>query len=311
LHHYLDYAWESRLAKSLNDGVDRLLFDINGAIDLAAGIQSKVGWTILKQAETRLQQANWSRITPTGIVSLVHNFVDWHTEAGIPTYGDEIASRLRQLLKTCVSCIVGEQHPIVLMMESALCGTLDLETCCSFFAMADTKAKANGSSRDEREEISRRIRLAHVEVLWLTDQYAMIEDVLRSWAPSRTVDEYVKLMRLAGTKKCLGDYEEAERLYRACWEAPETVCRGFHRSAISGYASILMRQERPQEAVIVFLKGLLRYEERMDQLDSTERALDIDWLRMEAADMRDDFPDCEGLDLVIAKLDAISLATGV
>jgi hypothetical protein len=69
-------------------------------------------------------------------------------------------------------------------------------------------------------------------------------------------------------------------------------------------------QERPGDAVDVLLIGLSRYEEAAKRsYDSNARAMEIDWLRMFATDWRTECPGQEGLDLVIEKVDAMSLDT--
>ena len=305
LHHYFDYACEFGRDRPLDHGhdVSRLLNRIDNAISLAAGIQSKAGWETLRRAETELQQANWSRISPHHIIRFMTELAHWDD------YVNKTTRSLRKLVKNCISCVIGERHPVILMFDAALCRKLDLETCCRFLAMADTRATANTLSRKEKQEVDRAIRRARLETLWQFEEYAMMEDILQPLLPRNARDEIEESQDLADAKLHLGKLDEAERLYLAAWEAcsNEEVCQSTLLNVTEGHAQVLLQQARPQEAINVFLDGLLLYENAKYEVDSTARGLDLDWFRWRAELMRADFPDSEGLDLVTARLDAMSL----
>ena len=306
LHHYFDYACESGRdgPQGYGDGLFRLLTRIDDAIILAAGMQSKFGWATLRKAEAELQQANWARISPQHVIRFMIQFAHWADDV------DETIRGLRKLFKNCISCVIGERHPIVLTIDAALGRKLDFETCSRFLAVANTRATANTFSRKEKAVMDREIHYARWGTLELFEEYAMMEDFLQSWLPLNARDEIEKLQGLAEAKQCLGKLDEAERLYLAhlgCGCSNEEVSRPSLLNVTAGHAWMLLQQARPQEAINVYLEGLLRYEKAKYELHSTERGLNLDWFRWQAESTRADFPNSEGVDLIIAKLDAMSL----
>jgi hypothetical protein len=306
MDHYFEHAWTSKLKRREGREAVSVLTRITNAIEMIADIDSQSGWAILKKAGMELRQVDWLRLSPTSIIRLVKCLGNW----SIRLTG--LGGSLRTTVKLFLSRIIGERHPVVLMMETALCGKLDVETCQRYLAIADAKATINASDREEKERINRDTRFAYVRVLRYFNQYERIEEVLNSLSPVSASRQCVKLQYLAEAKRRSGEYDEAERLCSAAVDAfsSSDAHVTYLLSLIRCHVATLLDQNRPEDAVEVFFKGFSLYETATNRnYDPQERAKDRDWLRMDATGWREEYPDFGGLDLVIEKLDAMSLDT--
>lgn len=300
---YFEHAWEVDLEE--DDGLDavNLLVNVDNAIVYAANNDSKYGWAFLRKAEMELQQRDWCQLSPRCIIALIGVLGIWLCE---PT---ELESNLRRLVKGCVSNLIGERHPMVIMMEMALCGKLNLETCQICFAMAEARAASNTSDSKEMEVIHRATRTAHLGMLWHLGEFEKLVKILDSWSPTNAHGKLLKLRYLAEAKTDSGEYEEADRLFSIAiqgFSSQQYNAMGLH-NLIKSYVQSLVDRNRPKEAVEVFLDGLSRYEEAAKDSDVITPKLDA--LRLDAEWCLGDCCDSEGLDQVMRKLDAMTLDT--
>ena len=294
IDHLLENSWSIDAGLYEGHRLVNLLITLENAVKLAADIQSPAAWTTLKSAGVKLKQASWSRISPRNIVYLIRIIGYWGLEKDDTTRG------LRNSLKVCISSFIGEQHPITSIMDGALKRQLDVESYLKIFTLATAKAQTKPLSAAEKEDMIHYARLSYIKILWYFRQYKRMEDVLNTWIPTEASDQCYKLRRLAQAKIGLRQYNEAEQLYKDAL----TSFTALHQfiDIISGYVWSIMKQDRTNEAVDVFLNCMATYEDAAYRdYDSTQRALHIEWFRNEAVTLQE-VTQSEKLTSVIAKL---------
>ena len=279
MNNYLEAAWERQLR--IQDGGDLvdLLITLENAAKVAADAQSQEAWRTLRSAEYNLSKARWSRISPCMLVYMIRIIGEWGFEL------DKATRDVRSFIQAQISSVIGGNHPLALLMQAALSRQLGVEAYLSILTISKSKAEMRELEDEDRKDMEHYSRLAYIKVLSFFQQYKMMEENLESWSPTNATDQSYKLRRLAEAKVCLCKHQEAEKLYI---EALDTFTAPHQLTEIIwGYVRTLYRQSRHEDACKVFLDGLITYDtEARKVLDPAERALDIEWFRMEAARFR-------------------------
>ena len=295
--HLLDDSWSTQAGLYEGHRLVNLLITIENAMKLATDAQSPAGWATLQNTGLELKRASWSRISPLNIVYMIRIVGYW---SGIK---NGMARDLRNALMRYISLdIVGEQHPIATIMNGALTGRFNVETYLKIFNLANAKADAKPLDTEQKESMYHYSRLSYIKILWYFREYKRMEDALNLWTPTNDSDKCYKFRRLAQAKIGLSQYHEAEQFYQAA----RKTFTAIHQlvEIISGYVWTLVKQNRPEEAVDVFLDFIATYEEMVRRKnDATTQELDIDWLRQEATTLQE-ILGCDRLTPLIERLRA-------
>lgn len=299
---YLDYAWEDDVGPLfVSDAYDTLL-NIHSAVKIAAAINSRHGWSVLMEAGNAVQRADWSRLSPFDIPHILELFHYW-------SYSLHVMER--EIIKTVclhLSEILGKLHPLGLITALTLRSELDLPTCRKILVLSEVKTAEYCLEAEQKTSMTDISKKMLAELLLRFDEIEAVEDTLKSWSPASPGREFEKLELLALSKLRLGQYDEADNLFSAALSAaPDHFW--LLRNVYGCYTDSLFRQQRYEEASSAFLNGLVRMQRAMARFSQQDQIMGVEHLRLEVGEMQTDYGNFKGLDQIVEKVEAMSIAS--
>lgn len=299
---YFEHAWESRLP--VKAGVDAVntLARIYQAVELAASSDSRYGWALLKKAGSAIQRADFSQISPKTISSLIRIACPWRSSRHTMQY------KIFNVVSTLLSQCLGELHPVALLLGSFSRNEVDLSMCVRLLASSAIKTAAHCLNAEEKEMMTTRSMSTLIYMLWDVEGHEMMENILKTWSPTREESEANRLLGLAVLKLRGRQYREAQDLCSAALP----LARGNVWILIriyDCYTGSLCRQKLYKEALGVFLNGVDHIKEVVAFSGRRYRTMVIEWLRKTSTELQRDHRDFRSLDQINEKLEAMSLET--